>query len=426
MTEISTAPEAADLANLALAGEYDVLQRAKTPDTPENFRAAWQPSAAALIAAAQPFRQALPWPPTATPRVGFFVPTPGMLAHTVNLRTLVRGLAGSGTAIEPYIYTLMLQGPEPAFAASFPAARYGVGVTELDGLLDIRRQAIADHLTAMVFVSTPFRMAFMSAMGVAPLHIWWAHKWHGLELPHLDGYLDACHPFQDRAVIDGREWRCTYTALPELFDVSRAADAAALRLKLPAKIVFGTMCRGEKHTPDHAAVVGAVLSRVPDSIYCYAGRERLPWLEEQLAAFTGRVAYIGWVDTGLWAQVLDVYLDKFPFQSGHTAFQVMAALKPVVWLDDGLYNDEQGVTDILKKTGPGHGVRWATTPAAYVDMAVALANNPLARTAAGAANRAFIDNFMRDEKRMARSVSAAIMDIIAAKKAASPPTPPPV
>lgn len=277
----------------------------------------------------------------------------------------------------------------------------------------------------MVFVSNPLGMAFGSTMGVAPVHIWWSHKWHGLELPYLDGYLDACHPSQNRAVIDGREWRCTYTALPELFDPARTAAAETQRRHIKERVAFGTLCRGEKHTPEHAAAVSAILSRVPDSVYLYAGRDRLPWLEEQLSAFKGRVAFIGWVDTGLWAQVFDVYLDTFPFQSGHTGFGAMAAGKPVVWLDDGLYNDEQGVTDVLKKTSPGHGVRWATTPAEYVDMAVALANNPEARTAAGAANRAFINNFMRDEKRMARSVSAAILDIIAAKKAAPPPTPPP-
>ena len=43
-----------------------------------------------------------------------------------------------------------------------------------------------------------------------------------------------------------------------------------------------------------------------------------------------RCRFIGWVNTALYAQVLDVFLDSFPFASGHTAFESMAAGCPVI------------------------------------------------------------------------------------------------
>ena len=400
-----------------LLWEADQQRRTKSPDTPENFKAVWAEIAPKVVAGALPFRQPIPVPNTPKPRVGFFVGSPAMLAHTVNLRTLVQGLASIDNPIEPFVYLSHAPSDSADFIAAFPNARFCMGNSVYQNWATIRAQSIADGLSAMVFVSNPTGMAFASTMAVAPRHIWWAHKWHGLWLPHVDGYLDACHPFLDRITIDGRPWRCTYTALPEMFAPDKSAAAAKLRAQSSASILFGTLVREEKLTPDFAAVVRRILDGAKGATYVYAGKSRQDWFERALAPH--RVHFIGWVDTRLWAQVLDVYLDTFPLQSGHTAFEAMAASRPVVWLHNPSQADEQGVTDVIRQRWHGAFAAdpVADTVDAYVARALALAGDADLRKREGAAGRMFYDRHLRDEARMARSVADAVIEIVNAPPA---------
>lgn len=170
--------------------------------------------------------------------------------------------------------------------------------------------------------------------------------------------------------------------------------------------------REEKLTANYAALVRQILEAVPGSRYLYAGKNRQPWFEALLPP--DRVHFIGWVNTRMWVQVLDVYLDTFPFQSGHTVFEAMASSIPVVWLHDAAYATEQGVSGVIQPRW--HGLYSAdpidTTAAGYIARAVALAQNSDARRRLGAANRTFFSHFMQDKRRMADSVSRALLDVI--------------
>lgn len=278
-----------------------------------------------------------------------------------------------------------------------------------------------DGLAAMVFVSVVQGVPFAVTMTVAPKHIWWAHKWHGLELDGLD-YIDGCHPFQDEVEIDGRRWRSTYTALPELLDTAQTERARTIRETFDGNILFGWMGREEKLTPEYAIAVASILKAVPGSGFVYTAKNPdHPFRDWMGAAGMGeRIQCVGWVNTRLWAQVLDVYLDTFPFQSGHCAYEAMAASKPVVWLHDPVMAEEQSASGLVESLWYGtEGSQtlyplapWVATADAYVDRAVTLANDPNLRERMGTANRLFLNRFMRDEKRMAESVSSAILEIV--------------
>ena len=339
----------------ALALEQATCGMAKMPDTAEQFERYHGVMKHALIAAGQGL--AKPWPkqfraitldpgqdPTvrphkvwmgsfATPKIGFFMPTATLLAHSRNLLTYLDALGEHGEGkINATVYTFASESTaDPEFTAAYK--RHQVKHLRHEGSmlshwLLLRETAIADELDAMVFVSVVQGMAFATSMGVAPRHIWWAHKWHGLELPGLDGYIDACHPFTDGPLeIGGRTWRSTYTALPEMLDASKTEEAKRIRASLPVATVYGWMGRIEKLTSEYLTAVAQVLEQVPDSIFVYTGREEDPGITQAIAAagLADRISFIGWVDTALWAQVIDVYLDTFPFQSGHCAYQAMAA-----------------------------------------------------------------------------------------------------
>lgn len=437
---------AEQFANDVLEFEQRTAFLAKQPDSAENFARYHGIMKHALLAAGEDLHE--PWPspagglklvPGATsrndpPRVGFFMPTASLLAHSVNLRTFLEGIEllrdvrdksdplGLRAPIEPFVYTF--GDPDPAFVEAYEAwpVRYCRGTTILGSWQNLRHRAISDDLDAMVFVSVAQGMAFATGMGVAPKHIWWAHKWHGLELPDLDGYIDACHPFHEGDIeIGGQLWRSTYTALPELMDASKTPAAQALRANMDVGIVFGWMGRSEKLTAEYIGAVIEILRAMPDSIYVYTGRQEPEWVAGAFAraGLIDRTAFLGWIDTQLWAQVIDIYLDTFPFQSGHCAYQAMAAGKPVVWLHDAKTAEEQSASALIEATWEKGASEifplrpYVSTAEDYVSVACQYAAAPTdTRLEAGVMWRQWLQRFMMDKHRMAASVSAAILDVI--------------
>jgi len=407
-------------ANNALLLEAQTCGMAKQPDTPEQFQFYWQTMAPLMTMAgasvAEPWRRKKTRGQTT---VGFFMPTGTMLAHSVNLLTYLNANSNSpGSEIEPVIFIGGKDGsPEFKEAYALHTVVYCGKESHLATWKEVRRVARLKNIAAMVFVSVVQGMAFAVAMGVAPKTIWWAHKWHGLQDIGLDGYLDACHPFREAALIGNYTWQCTYTALPDLFEPKHAAEAGEIRQGMDVGVVFGWMGRSEKITVQYLDCVVQILRRVPDSIYVYTGREEISEIEHlfQQAGLGDRIAFLGWVDTRLWAQVIDVYLDTFPFQSGHCAYEAMAASKPVVWLHDYRTAEEQSASGLIidnwdNRADDLFGYEpWARSPEAYVSLAVILATVNYDH---GSRYRSFLEAYMMDAPRMARSVNAGILEVL--------------
>jgi len=363
-----------------------------------------------------------------TPTVGFFMPTATLLAHSVNLLTFLDALAQLGSevgsevgnrSILPIVYTFGDRNPEFDEAFQRHTVKHILNENLLDSWLELRDISIRDGLDAMVFVSVVQSMAFATALGVAPKHIWWAHKWHGLSVGAIDGYLDACHPFDETKEIAGRTWKCTYTALPELLDESQTERALEIREGIGVQTIFGWMGRAEKMSDQYIEAVATILKDCPDSIFVYTGREDTVWRKFAEHGVDKRTSFLGWVNTRLWAQVIDVYLDTFPFQSGHCAYEAMAAYKPVVWLHDEKTAEEQSASALVQATWEDgarevfYGLQpWVEGTAAYCGLALQLHEDESLRITHGTAFGVWIGKYMMDAPRMAESVSTAILDIV--------------
>ena len=362
------------------------------------------------------------------PAIGFFMPTATLLAHSVNLLTFLDALAQLGSeagsevgnrSILPIVYTFGDRNPEFDEAFQRHTVKHILNENLLDSWLELRDISIRDGLDAMVFVSVVQSMAFATALGVAPKHIWWAHKWHGLSVGAIDGYLDACHPFDETKEIAGRTWKCTYTALPELLDESQTERALEIREGIGVQTIFGWMGRAEKMSDQYIEAVATILKDCPDSIFVYTGREDTVWRKFAEHGVDKRTSFLGWVNTRLWAQVIDVYLDTFPFQSGHCAYEAMAAYKPVVWLHDEKTAEEQSASALVQATWEDgarevfYGLQpWVEGTAAYCGLALQLHEDESLRITHGTAFGVWIGKYMMDAPRMAESVSTAILDIV--------------
>ena len=303
--------------------------------------------------------------------------------------------------IEPYV--IVFDRGDDAFKRAFPDTFYCAQSLLLDRWFQIRAFAVEQELSAIVFVSSPVGMAFASTMGVAPRHIWWSHKWHGLELPHLDGYIDATMGNV------GPPWIDTFSAYPELYDAAATPKAVIERAAFKYRTVFGTMCREEKITAEYCAVIRSVLDANPDSCFVYTGRKPVAGID-----CIPRTRFIGWIDPAVWAQVIDVYLDTFPFGSGHTAWQAIAAGKPVVSVDPDQGREQGFINDLMKAAGQPYIA--AADARQYVEFATGFADGRLADWIGH--YRRFYRDVLRDEKRMAQSVSSAILSVISSPPAA--------
>ena len=64
----------------------------------------------------------------------------------------------------------------------------------------------------------------------------------------------------------------------------------------------------------------------------WAGREEDPFISNAFkdAGVRDKTEFIGWVNTSLFANVLDLMLDTFPIGNSITAFQAMEAGTPVI------------------------------------------------------------------------------------------------
>jgi len=419
----------------------------KKVETAEHFRDVYAHIKLPLVACGRSLRPHLkPFPEAqGSPLpIGFFLPSAAVLAHTQNFITFLRGLVQlDPRPIEPIIYVL---GP-PLKSIDIALRPFGFKMVylwadkelpPLETYVNLHHAAKADAIGAMIFISNVTGMCFTTAMGVAPVHIWWSMKYRGLTLPDLDGYMDMSRLFEQRRVIEGTTWYGCHAALPPLTDPAQAPLAAEIRASsgvTESTLILGCIGREEKLlNRDYVRALGEIMRRCPNTEYIWTGREQPPeflaWLVEE--GIADRCTFIGWVDTKLYAHVLDIFVDSFPFASGHTAFEAMALGKPIVVLltpealetstasavvpvfegHAGTEADQIRVREIFTAGEAASLLPFVRNVEEYIDQAQRLINDTDFRANVGRAGQIFVEEFMRDEVRLAKSTCQNILDII--------------
>jgi predicted O-linked N-acetylglucosamine transferase (SPINDLY family) len=278
-------------------------------------------------------------------------------------------------------------------------------------------------------------MAFAFSMRLAPVQIWWSMKYHSLEFPEIDGYL-TCQSAGSTKLVDGKLWRSAPLASDDWYRPQLAPRAAEVRAQyVQHDLLFGCMGREEKLSSDaYLDAVARILHACPRAGFLWTGRERAPAVQATLERLgvADRCHFIGWVDTKLYAQVLDIFLDSFPFPCGFTLYETMAAGKPVVVyasaeaaetgfygllspLLSGAAGTPEEVETARNTYADGRHFYCAQDPAQYVELALQLAADPEARRIAGDANRDFVSRILSDRGKMAVTVGRHFVELIHAK-----------
>ena len=391
---------------------------------------------------------ALPQPSLEAPyKVGFFIHNASTLAHIEVLLNTLKGYRMlDEQPFEPTVYCFGGKSPpmEQALAAlgvrlvmlneRFPETQ----CSNWQRLLRFRELISQEGVQEVVWVSLVTMLPLAFGLRIAPVQTWFAMKYRNFSNEDIDGYVSGS-ALSRFGLIGGRRWRTAMLGVDDWYDPTAEAQAAQLRAALGDWVVVMTLARTEKmQDPAYLQALAAILVAHPEAIFLWAGREEDP---KVVAAFKAagvldRTRFIGWVDTRLYAQVADVFLDTFPFPCGFTLFQAMAAGKPVLIYDSpeaaqtGLWNfikplleDGEGTAEERAELRTFIGddadplIAVARSPEDYVTRAGQLIGDVEARARAGAAARRFMARYFSDPRVMGSSLADHFVDLIEERRA---------
>jgi len=424
----------------------------KQVETEEHFEACFSRWKNEMREAGRKFAGALPQvhrgAPAKIPRVGFFLESLTQLAHARIMLDVLEGQQQlQPRPFEPIVYCIAVADA----TALERCRRAGITVVCLSdhsvrkgfvGAMTVLRQRLAqDCVERLVWISLAVLMPFAFAMRLAPVQIWWAMKYHRLDFPEIDGCVTSGGISGGFKSIAGKQWRAGPVAAEDWFIPGLAPQAAQVRSRYAAhRLLFGCFGREEKLVDTQfLQSVCEILRRNPDAGFLWTGRTQAR--QAQAAFEEGNVAsrchFIGWVNTRLYAQVIDVFLDSFPFPCGFTLYEAMAAGKPAVLFlskestNTGLNalvlpllaNADDQSEDAAKarelfSSGSGESLYLCAKEAqTYIAYATRLAQDAQFRDLAGRAARRFMDEFMADRKRAGRIYAEHFLAVSAAPAA---------
>ena len=287
---------------------------------------------------------------------------------------------------------------------------------------------------AIVFVSLVMWMASFFAARLAKTQVWWAMKYHAFSSPDIDGYMCGSPDGQPRT-LGGNHWETSPFGGSDWFAPELRAEAAAERSRLGQwKTVFGSIGREEKlRDPAFLDAVCGVLEANPDAVFLWTGSRQDPVIRSFFATrgLEERTRFIGWVNTRLYAQVIDVYLDSFPFPGGYTVYEAMAARRPVVMMklaypSVGLQNNASpyyfadnptdavsaDVQALFRKADDPIYYPVAESREDYIAYATRFAREPELHAEVGRINAEFVERFMSNRQGMAAGYHRALHKFI--------------
>lgn len=417
-----------DVAFLVEEGIYS--EHVKRRDASAWFRQcilSWVP---AMVSSVPPqhLRPWIPyeWRPESVRKIAFFVHSASLLAHVLVLLETLAACHRIGG--RNYIFTVFVMARENEEMAEM-FGRAGVRVVFL------QRQVVGGYLARMrhlaqvlseenyavcVWVSLVTFMGMAFPCRIAPVQIWWSMKYHYCPIPDIDEHF-AVESVVRFKQMEGLLWRTIGSASANWFAGEKSEQAGQLRAKFSnSAVVCGSFGREEKLAdPQFLKTICELLRRHPEMVFLWTGKTQPPEIARAFAdaGLLNQTHFIGWVDTKLYAQVIDIFLDSFPFPCGFTLKEAMAAGKAAVMMRTvesietgvpgafdailgNLNGDDSQLSDQFKEMftleRPLDLLMCANDVAEYSQMAERLLGSASLREACGSANRKFIESFLSD------------------------------
>lgn len=372
---------------------------------------------------------AKPWRPA------FFLHNAAIVGHTEALLELLKHRPRGGVWSDPVVY--ILEGNLPELTVMLKDI--GVTTTNLQDIVADRtaylekfrrlRQLIAhDRVSHLVWVSAPLFAEFALPMRLAPLQILWTLKFHPFQLPEIDGYITYGSWSEDARTVHGETWQVVpYMMSRTSEDVSPDLVSKARQSFARHDVIYGTLARTEKiDSEPFLDCVVQILRDNPRAAYLWTGQTQHAGIQGRFeaAGVSDRCHFIGWVDTALYARVLDVFLESFPFGCGLTGMRALEAGTPFVSFaapetQYGMHffrplaaggSAEQEILRLLSPEADPAPLLYASNAKEYVEMASKLATDKEFHGRVGLAGRQYYQRCLTDANRMAARFYSILAD----------------
>lgn len=201
----------------------------------------------------------------------------------------------------------------------------------------LRQTLFAENVGTAVWLSLPLWVPFFFGYRVAKRQIFWSLKFHAVHLGDDIIHIGMTKKRDGTVNIHGKPWLAFQPPLAVAINERDTGTRAKLRGDYQDKFLFATLAREEKfNSPRFANAVARILQRCPGSIFMFTGREISPVLERALVehGVAEQAMFVGWVDTELYANLIDCFLETFPFGCGVTGMQALSHGTPVISLWD--------------------------------------------------------------------------------------------
>ena len=195
--------------------------------------------------------------------------------------------------------------------------------------------AISFNLEAMIWICYfPYLTYFMYPR-LTPRQIWWSHKFHSFDADFIDSYI-CRFPIVEMIGLEPKKWLPTFRSVPNIQLSQDPALVLSERIKFKDNVVLATFARSEviNYKP-FLETVAEILIANPDTIYLWTGREE----NQNIKSFfesknvLKQTEFIGWVNTEIYAQIIDIYLDTFHYGTGKTCRDALSAKKPALFYE---------------------------------------------------------------------------------------------
>jgi hypothetical protein len=278
-------------------------------------------------------------------KIAFVIPNGVLLGHTQVLLKILRDWGLDRRPIKPHVLSLS------SFASELaePLRDLSVGIHCPDSSSISPSQAIVwcrDRIRELgcetaVWVSVPIWASYALGVGLAPKQVFWSLKFHPVHFGDPIRHIGMTPPGEGQIIINGCPWSRFSPPLTLNSKFRSNEEIAHLRRSLGNKFVFGSLARTEKfNSLEFVSAAAEIVSKCPGSIFIYTGADdsalvRKVFEERNLAR---SAIYVGWVDTELYAQSIDVFLETFPFGCGVTGAQAVDMFTKTVslWCNETL------------------------------------------------------------------------------------------
>ncbi len=310
----------------------------------------------------------------------------------------------------------------------------------LQRLLALRDIMRKDEVAATVYVqSSLFFSTFAAAVGLSPVQVFCSMGgYYTFRIKEIQGYIGGSGVARDKTMFHGYEWRSASGKISEYRSADPMAEEQARQIRTQQfgdyEILLGSIGRPQKiDSEEFLDALAEILRNNPNAAFLWFGDEELVGVKQkmQTRGIADRCLFQGFVNTKLYARILDIHLDSFPFPAGITMYESMAAGTPAVFFlskealhtgvlinihplfsGEGTPEQQRQIRNIFSGENGENLFLCAKDLREYIEYTQRLIDDPAFRHAAGKACNAYIEAFLEDEAQFGESFSRHILEII--------------